>query len=292
MENITDNTKKYPWEYHPPLTLSKRISRKLRRLMGRNTRFKVGKNILEIPEDMLITFFANGDYYEKNVSYWLERILPYTQNKVYYDIGANYGYFCLKLAPKARYVYAFEPVSQTNEILLRNIKRNKLSNIIVYKLGLSDKKASAEINLYRSSGHNSLFLRGDLKAYPNHQVGQEVIDLVTLDDLIQEERLGPPDLIKIDIEGGELYALRGAREVIKKYQPVLVVEYLEIGEVYQDANYVRNDLLTELESHNYVIYGIPADFTDLTVYPRAKFDTIEITNIIALPKSMEDLIIK
>ncbi len=33
------------------------------------------------------------------------------------------------------------------------------------------------------------------------------------------------------------------------------------------------------------------DFTDLTVYPLAKFDTIEITNIIAVPKSMEDLII-
>ncbi len=80
--------------------------------------------------------------------------------------------------------------------------------------------------------------------------------------------------------------------MIKKYQPVLVIEYLEIEEAYQDTDYVRKDLLTELESHNYVIYGIPADFTDLTVYPLAKFDTIEITNIIALPKSMEDLILK
>lgn len=291
MESTTDTTKKYPWEYKAPLTLSRRISRKLRRLMGRNIRFKIGKNIIEIPEDMLITFFDNGDYYEKNVSYWLEKILSYTQNKIYYDIGANYGYFCLKLAPKTRYVYAFEPVSQTNEILLRNIKRNKLNNIIVYKLGLSDKKTSAEINLYRSSGHNSLFLRDDLKADPNHLVGQQVIDLVTLDDLIQEEGLNPPDLIKIDIEGGELYALRGAREVIKKYLPVLVIEYLEIEETYQDAGYVRKDLLAELESHNYVIYGIPADFTDLTIYPLAKFDTIEITNIIALPRSMEELIV-
>jgi FkbM family methyltransferase len=292
MEGIMDNTKKYPWENYASLPLTKRISRKLRKLAGRNARFKIGKNIMEVPEDMIMTFFDNGDYFEKNVSYWLEKVLSSTKNKVYYDVGANYGYFCLTLAPKASHVYAFEPVSRTNDILLRNIKRNKLSNITVYKLGLSDKKSNMKINLYRSSGHNSLFLRDSLKADPNNLVGQEVIDLVTLDDLIQEENLNPPDLIKIDIEGGELYALRGAREVIKKYQPVLVIEYLEIEKIYRDIGCFRSDLLTELESHNYVIYGIAADFTDLTVYPIAKFDEIEITNIIALPKNMEDIILE
>jgi FkbM family methyltransferase len=290
VEEIMDNTKKYPWENYNSLPLGKRIARKVRKLTGRNARFKIGENTMEVPEDMLMTFFDNGDYYEKNVSYWLEKILSGTKNKVYYDIGANYGYFCLKLAPKASHVYAFEPVSRTNDILLRNTKRNKLNNITVYKLGLSDKKSSQEINLYSSSGHNSLFLKDSLKDDPDDLIGQEVIDLVALDDLIQDERLNPPDLIKIDIEGGELFALKGARNTIKEYQPILVIEYLDIKSIFGDIGYIGSDLLAEVESHNYAIYGIPADFTDLAVYPVAKFDDIGVTNIIALPKSMEDLI--
>lgn len=126
----------------------------------------------------------------------------------------------------------------------------------------------------------------------NQVIGREVINLITLDSLVQSEKLRPPDLIKIDIEGGELYALRGAREVIKKYQPVLVIEYLEIAEVYKNAGYARSDLLTELESHNYLVYGISADPEDYTVYPLARFNDIEITNIIALPKDKEYLIVK
>jgi FkbM family methyltransferase len=273
----------YPWE--APLPLTKRISRKLRKLTGRNARFRIGKNTMEVPEDMVWTFFDNGDYYEKNVTYWLEKILVGTRNKVFYDVGANYGYYCLKLAGNASHIYAFEPAFRTHDVLVKNIQRNNLTNITVYRLGLSDKKSSMEMNLYGTSGKNSLFLRHS-KVDP--LVGQEVIELVTLDSLIQDERLNPPDLMKIDVEGSELYALKGARKTIKKYQPVLLIEYLEAS--FKDAGYSRSDLSIELMTNNYAIYGISNDTEDFNIYPMAKSDNIEVANIIAVPKSLEHLI--
>jgi len=275
----------YPWEAP---SLAKRISRKLMKLAECHARLKIGQNTMEVPMDLVWFFFDNGDYYEKNVTYWLEKILLGTKNKVFYDIGANYGYYCLKFAGNASHIYAFEPVSRTHDILAKNIRRNNLTNVTAYKLGLSDKKSSREIHLYGNSGKNSLFLRSG-KLNPHEMlIGQEVIDLVTLDDFIRDERLTPPDLIKVDIEGSELYALRGARKTITKYQPILLIEYMEA--TFKDAGYSRSDLLSELRAENYVIYGIPEDITDLNVYPVAKFDDIEVTNIIALPEGLEYLI--
>jgi FkbM family methyltransferase len=268
---------RFPWQ------TIKKLSRKL---TGRSAHIRIGKSIMGVPVDMFWAF-VDGDYYEKNVSHWLTKILVCSKNKVFYDIGANYGYYCLKLAGSANHIYAFEPISQTNNILLKNILSNNLNNISVYKLGLSDTKRSMEMNVYSSSGNNSLF-SGTLPKYSSAKlIGREVIELVTLDSLFQDERLRPPDLIKIDIEGGELYALKGAREIIKKYQPALLLECWE--PLLKAAGYSQNELLTELKRYNYIIYGLPEDVTDLNVYPLTQFDVIEIAHIIALPESMEDL---
>jgi len=269
---------KSPWQ------AAKKLSR---RLTGRTACLRIGNSIMEVPEDMF-SAFVNGDYYEKNVSYWLLKILLGTKNKIFYDIGANYGYYCLKLADNASQIYAFEPVSRTHDILLKNIQRNNLTNITVYKLGLSDKKNSTEINIYSISGSNSLFLVNLPRDHPAMLLGQEVIDLETLDGLIQEERLSPPDLIKIDIEGGELYALKGARKIIKEHHPVLFIEYSDL--TFRSAGYSKDDLLTELNANNYLIYGLLKEASDLNIYPLTEFNNIEVANIMALPKYKEVLL--
>ena len=261
----------------------------LRILTGRNARFRIGTNILEVQPWEIWGFFDNGEYYERNFAYWLEKLLSGTKNKVFYDVGANIGYYCLRFADKASHIYAFEPVSRTYDMLAKNVRRNNLSNITVYKLGLSDQKSSRQIHLYSTNHKSSLFLRtANLNKSVEHYIGQEVIDLVTLDELIDDERLSPPDLMKIDIEGSELYALKGARKTIQKYQPILFIEFIE-GQ-FEDAGYSRSDVLTELMTDNYAAYGIPKDVTDVNVYPAAEFDNIEVEDIIALPKGREYLI--
>src|SRR5579859_19908 len=119
------------------------MERRIRQLTGRGKYIRVGPYTMEVPQDQMLAFFHNGDYYERNTSYWIEKLLAGTTQLVFYDIGANYGYYCLKLAPLARYIYAFEPVSRTHEMLLKNIGRNGITNAEAYQLGIIDREGSA-----------------------------------------------------------------------------------------------------------------------------------------------------
>jgi FkbM family methyltransferase len=288
--------RKYPLAYritiyalhymHHPWGVTKGFALMLTRRSGH---LRVGGNIMEIPYDWW-SAFEDGDYYEKNVSYWIERLLSGSRSRVFYDIGANYGYYCLKLASKASHIYAFEPVARTYHTLVRNVQRNNLKNVTPYRLGLSDKSLSTEINIYSTSGYNSLFLIDYPSVTGQHEVlvGKEAISLVTLDELIQDQSLNPPDLIKMDIEGGELFALKGARKTIETYQPILLLEFNP--RTYKAAGYTTSDVSAELEEHDYQIYGISEDARDFNVYRPISFDDIEIANIIAVPKSMEGLL--
>ena len=138
-----------------PWGITKGLARKL---TGRSEHLRVGANIMEIPPDWWGAF-VDGDYYEKNVSYWIEKLLLGCGSKVVYTVGANYGYFCLKLASNAGHKYAFEPVARTYHVLVRNILRNNLTNVTPNRLEPSDTSGSTEINTYSSSGSNSLIAR-------------------------------------------------------------------------------------------------------------------------------------
>ncbi len=273
-----------PWAIETP---AQKVMRRLRQLAGRSAFVRVGPYSLEVPPDRAWAFFSDGEYFERNVVYWIEKLLVATPERVFYDIGANNGYYSLLLAPRAAHVCAFEPVSRTYAVLARNIERNGASNVTAYQLGVSDRQGSALIHLYRSrffaftSGSSSLW--SDTKLRP---AGQETISLVTLDSLARERRLPPPSLIKIDIEGGELYALRGARGLLRAHHPIIISEFTELDDL-QDIGYTRAEQLAFLRDLGYAVYGLSADVTDSHAYPLDRFGETTIQNIIALPAGME-----
>jgi FkbM family methyltransferase len=274
-----------PWMNPTP---AQKLKRRIRQLTGRSTYINVGPSIMEVPQDQTLAFFSNGDYYERNTSYWIEKLLAGTTQKVFYDIGANYGYYCLKLAPLATHIYAFEPVLRTHAMLAKNLGRNGLINVTAYQLGITDRQGSAIIHLHRkrffaNSASSSLF-RSSIRS-----AGQETITVVSLDNLVRERHLLPPSVIKIDIEGGELYALRGAQEVLSTYHPIMVMEFNGL-EIFQDVGYARGDMLTLLLDLHYVVYGLSSNVADFTAYPLDRFSEIPMENIIALPPEMEHLV--
>ena len=136
------------------------------------------------------------------------------KNKVIVDAGANIGLFlfmCAVFGPKR--IYAFEPIKETYEILKANIKRNKLESIIIpINKGVGDRNFSTEIN-YRMGGDTGASI--ELKErYKNPQK----IEVVKLDDFLKDKVI---NFIKMDIEGYEENALRGSKNIIKKYKPIL-----------------------------------------------------------------------
>ena len=114
----------------------------------------------KIPRDMFFSVIPNFDFHEKNVIFWFEKIISkHKIRPVFYDIGANFGYYSVKNANDLKQIYSFEPVMKTYSILRDNISKNKLHNIKAYRVALSNSSGKDFINLYSSCGNNSMFRR-------------------------------------------------------------------------------------------------------------------------------------
>lgn len=136
------------------------------------------------------------------------------------DIGANkgvYSYVLAKLCPK---VYAFEP----NPKIVRFLRKVAPKNLHVEAIAIADDTGEAEMRIpRRKSGHSNQ--RGTL----NDWEGFEAYDVAT----VEKKRLDDCDIadtgfIKIDVEGYELKVLEGARALLERCRPTLLVELEEV----------------------------------------------------------------
>ena len=212
-----------------------------------------GKNILiHIPDDMKWTF-TEGDYYEKNVIYWLESILCSQKDPCLYDIGANIGYYSILAAKKGANVIAFEPVKSTYVVLKNNVKLNKLKNIKINRLAISDKTGFEKINLYTSSGNNSLANRNIPKDHELKHIGVEIVKLDTLDNIVYNNKL-KPTLIKIDVEGFEKAVLMGGKNTLLNHHPVVIIE--TSVNTSNDAGYSVDEIVQILKDYGYISFGL------------------------------------
>ena len=126
---------------------------------------------------------------------------------MFYDIGANCGYFTLlasQLVGDAGHVYAFEPNPEVVRKLRQNLELNGVSNVTVFPLALSDSEGTQQLSL--TAGKNSGM--SSFRTLDGESTSREV-DVVRLDDLIEHEALRLPDFVKMDIEGAEYLAVRG-----------------------------------------------------------------------------------
>ncbi|MCX5784267.1 MAG: FkbM family methyltransferase [Elusimicrobia bacterium] len=142
------------------------------------------------------------------------------KNTVVIDAGANIGIFSLyAYACGAKKIYAFEPVSETYEILKKNINLNHLEKMIVpVNIALGKKTDTVRIK-YNIGGEGSAMIEGsDIAVNKNIRYkNTRDIKVIALDSFIS----GRVGFIKIDVEGYEENVLSGAGRIIRKYKPVL-----------------------------------------------------------------------
>ncbi len=134
---------------------------------------------------------------------------------VFLDCGACCGETAVwALGMGAELVYSFEPNPLAFEYLQRNAEKFGGSRIFPVQRGLGDTPALMPMR----QGTGSL---GEARFDPNAQ-GETSIPIVTLDGWCRENRV-VPDTIKMDLEGWEMAALRGARNIIAEHRPRLAV---------------------------------------------------------------------
>lgn len=132
------------------------------------------------------------------------------------DIGAHIGYFSLLAAqcagPKGK-VYAFEPDPRNFAHLVHNINDNGFSEVII-PIDKAISNRTGDIVLYLDGlnpGGNSLFSRATSTL-------KRIVQSVTLDEFLYDcKRI---DVIKLDIEGGELLALAGMVRLLTRNRSV------------------------------------------------------------------------
>jgi FkbM family methyltransferase len=134
------------------------------------------------------------------------------------DIGAHIGIYTIKMALENPHslIYSIEPEEKNFKKLRKNLRINKIKNVVPLRLALSNKEGY--INLYIDefgSGQHSLFKK--TKYY-------EKIRVTTLDKLIRRLNLKSISLIKIDTEGAEYYILLGGIKSLKIFKPNLIIE--------------------------------------------------------------------
>jgi FkbM family methyltransferase len=159
------------------------------------------------------------NYFFKGLEYWT----PGTPLNIV-DVGAQIGSYSLyaKFLPHCKF-FAFEPFPQSYDILNENLKRNNITNVDTYKLGISN--VSGEATLSTSVGHNGLHTLGK---NPRRFIDKAdlVIQTTTLDEFFKNIRI---DLLKIDVEGWEAFVLIGGRNVIKRDRPLIQIEWCPVN---------------------------------------------------------------
>ncbi len=132
------------------------------------------------------------------------------EGDVIIDIGANIGYYTLlasKIVGDSGKVYAFEPDPTNYRVLSSNIELNGCKNIVTEQKAISD--ANGSVTLYldnKDVGAHTIYKNGKVKR-------QVVVDSVTLDEYFKGKEY-PINIIKMDIEGAEMAAIRGMGKII------------------------------------------------------------------------------
>lgn len=171
-----------------------------------------------------------GRWEPEDLSFVL-RNLP--DDGVFYDIGANIGWYALNVAkhkPKVK-IICFEPCPET---LLRNLELNGIrERVKVFGCALGEEDASVHMSDSRDENH---VIDGKGKA----------VTLNRLDTLVQEFSLPSPTFVKMDIEGYEYYALKGGLNTLSFGHPTILCETNDLSLRYHKQPEALISLLSEM----------------------------------------------
>ena len=182
--------------------------------------------------------------YETRVQALLREVIK--PHSVVYDIGAHIGFFSLitaNLTGSQGRVFAFEPSSENLQRLRRNIGLNKMTWIYPVPVAVCSQTGTGQFEC--ASNHSSM---GRLQIPKQDYQKSCFAPTITLDNFVFQHNYSPPDVIKVDIEGGEGRAMAGARKVLAKFKPVIICELhghkssQQAWGVLQRANYEIYDL--------------------------------------------------
>lgn len=175
-------------------------------------------------EDVVGRHIYKYGRHEPELTRWLNLHIKPQNGDLLIDIGANIGWYALLFETLSEgtdaEVHAFEPAPENVALLRQNLAMNQASHVTVHEIGLSDNDAGGALHLFSDAN------RGRHSLLPINDHDSVNIPTARLDDVLQtiERASRPVRVMKIDIEGYELVALRGAPQTLARCQ-TLITEF-------------------------------------------------------------------
>jgi FkbM family methyltransferase len=178
-----------------------------------------GHPLIIRPVFFLETMMASG-YWEPYVA----NRFKVRKGEVVMDVGAHIGYYAVQLAElldKNGCYIAVEPDQRTLSLLKRNVSLNHPQNVILINAAVAKNSGFGELVQDRDPMFSMLVAK-EKSLFP-----KKPVEIVSIDDLVSRLNLKRLDWIKLDIEGGEIAALEGAIDTMRRFSPKIIVETLE-----------------------------------------------------------------
>ena len=178
-----------------------------------------------------------GSYESDKQRLFSQTIKP---NSIVFDIGANAGFYTLlasKLVGTTGKVFSFEPFPRNIRYLKKHLQLNRVTNVTVFEAAVADIAGTSFFKEGGTCGTGHLSSNGGIE-----------VSVVALDELIANGTLPLPDYIKMDIEGGEVLALQGARKMLASHHPTIFLA--------THGQYVHRESCNLLESLGYKLQPI------------------------------------
>lgn len=170
--------------------------------------------IFGFPDD---DYFRDAHIHAANNRIFNETAADLPQHAVVLDGGANIGLMTLtaaRAAPAIGYILAVEPSPTARTCLHRNLAANHIDeHVTVVPAALADRVGAVRLNECTTLAHSHIGRTGT------------PVTASTIDRVVKRADVKRLDLIKLDIEGYEFDALRGATKTIDRFAPTFIVEF-------------------------------------------------------------------
>jgi FkbM family methyltransferase len=236
------------------------------------------------PGDQLSRAVYVSGQYEPNTAVVLRRMLG--PGAVFVDCGAHVGVFTMLasrwVGGEGR-VISFEPSSRERARLVEHTHVNQLANVTVIAAAVADREGQVtlKVAIDQFGGLNTI---GAAFAYDVPVLEEVSVPVTTLDISLAANHLERVDVIKMDIEGAEYAALRGATSVLDRWRPALIFELFSVALQANAAS--RDDLDLLLSRAGYRLFTIDEETASLSRLE--SLTQVDQQNIVALPHERAD----
>jgi FkbM family methyltransferase len=209
---------------------------------------------------------------------YLWRILK--PGMVFLDIGAHHGLYSVvasKRLGEDGTVVAFEPSAPEFRRLRLHLRLNKMHSVRAEPIALGAMTSKRKF-FQVISGDNT---RGGLRPpASSDRVSETSVETARLDDYVEGSRLGRVDVVKLDVEGGELEVLQGASSVIAKFRPTFICEVLDA--TTQTWGYNAREIVLTFQRFDFKLFEAQPDGS--IVPHEIKDHYPDVRNYVAVPR--------